>query len=260
MSSSASPLITVITVVRNGEAVIEDCIKSVFAQNTPNLEYIVIEGASTDRTLEIIKRYQDKITKIVSEPDKGLYDAMNKGLANASGKYIHFLNADDRYFNDQVLAEILPKLDESTVCYGQMKYIDMDGQASLLGQPFDWHAELRGSRVPQMALIVPRHCYATVGKFDLSLRIAADYDMVLRLAKQFPIKHIEIPISIMHAGGISYQRPDLAFRESMLVARRYGRSILASRWDFALKHLKWFVARRLSGKWLNLLKRKPACQ
>jgi glycosyltransferase involved in cell wall biosynthesis len=96
MNNGLSPSISVITVVRNGASVIADCIDSVLAQQIDGLEYIVIDGASTDGTLEIIRRYGDAISVCISEPDRGLYDAMNKGLRLARGRYIHFLNADDR--------------------------------------------------------------------------------------------------------------------------------------------------------------------
>lgn len=254
------PIITVITVVRNAESSIEGCINSVLAQGIADLEYIIIDGQSTDGTLAIIRKYQRSVETLISEPDNGLYDAMNKGLKHANGRYIHFLNADDCYFNNEVLCSIIPELDESSVAYGQMLYIESDGSKRLQGSDFSWDAELRGSRVPQMALFVPRHCYAIVGDFDTSLKIAADYDMTLRLAKCFPVKYLPQPISIMHAGGVSYQRPDLAFKESMSVSRRHGRGFFGSWWDYLLKRLKWSVAHNLPPSFVRLLKGDLSCR
>lgn len=245
MSHDRQPVLSVVTVVRNGEQHIGRCIESVIAQGIQGLEYIIVDGQSTDGTLEVIERYRDSVSVLISEPDKGLYDAMNKGLRLATGRFIHFLNSDDQYFDDGVLARILPELMDGEVVFGQMKYVEADGSSRLIGQPFSWDEELRASRVPQMALVVPKSCYAEVGEFDLSLRIAADYDMVLRLASKFPMRYLPVPISVMHAGGISYLSPKLAFRESMQVARRYGRGLLPGYGDYYLKRIKWQLSRML---------------
>lgn len=245
MSQDRQPVLSVVTVVRNGEQHIGRCIESVIAQGIQGLEYIIVDGQSTDCTLEVIERYRGSVTVLVSEPDEGLYDAMNKGLQLARGRFIHFLNSDDRYFDDGVLARILPELKDGEVVFGQMKYMEMDGSSRLIGQQFSWQQELRASRVPQMAVFAPKSCYQEVGEFDRSLRIAADYDMVLRLAIKFPMRYIPVPVAVMYAGGISYLSSKLAFQESMQVARRYGRSLLSSYWDYYLKRTKWRLSRIL---------------
>jgi glycosyltransferase involved in cell wall biosynthesis len=245
MTNAEPATFSVITVVRNMESVVGECIRSVLAQKCANLEYIIIDGQSTDRTLEVVAQFGCAVTKIISEPDEGLYDAMNKGLSIATGKYVHFLNADDRYFDDQVLSSVLPALEESTVTYGKMLYVESDGSQKMVGDEFSWRNELKGSHVPQMALFVPKACFEIVGGFDTSLKIAADYDMVLRLASRFPMKHLPFPISVMHAGGISYRSPELAFRESMYVARKHGRGRVASYIDYVVKCGKWMTSRAL---------------
>ena len=242
MAEFEVPELTVITVVRNGQAVIEGCIQSVLEQDIPNLEYIVIDGASTDQTLDIVRSFGDAITHVVSEPDQGLYDAMNKGLCLATGRFVHFLNADDRYASSDTLRTLLPKLDEDFVCHAQMYYVLPDGNVKLLGEPFSYKRELRASRLPQPVLFVPNRIYREIGVFDTRYRIAADYDMVLRLTKRFPTRFVQQVVTFMQAGGISYQRPDLAFSESMEIARRHGRNWLGSLWDFSLKHAKWKLA------------------
>ena len=107
MHNHLTPKFSVITVTYNAEAVLEDTIQSVISQTYHHVEYILVDGASKDSTLSIIDRYRDRITRIVSEPDKGLYDAMNKGIALASGDYLCFLNAGDCFHEDDTLQQMV---------------------------------------------------------------------------------------------------------------------------------------------------------
>ena len=136
MSVSKVFPISVITVVYNGESDIGECIESVIAQNIKGLEYIIIDGGSTDKTMEIVKSHGDFISVIISEPDNGLYDAMNKGLDIAQGKYIHFLNSDDRYYKTNTLKSLLPKLNEKAVCHAQLIYNHGSDRKKIIGMPF----------------------------------------------------------------------------------------------------------------------------
>lgn len=255
-----APYISVITVVRNGVSVIAGCIESVLAQRIENLEYIVVDGASTDGTLEIIRRYGDAITVCISEPDSGLYDAMNKGLRLARGRFIHFLNADDRYVAPDTLHKLLPQLDENAVCYGAMIYQEEDGRQRRLGSPFSWDRELKESHIPQPALFVPGHLYREAGEFNLEYRIAADYDMVLRLARRFPVRFVDQPVTLMMAGGISYTQMGRTFKEAAQVSIHHGRPVLAARLTYLHHMLKWQIARRLPPSaievWRRLRSRK----
>ena len=110
-SDNKLPIVSVITVVRNDKEHIEATINSLFAQDYPNIEYIVIDGASTDGTYEILNRYRDRIDILISEPDNGIYDAMNKGVMLAKGDYVGFLNSGDEYANSKVISTIFAKLD-----------------------------------------------------------------------------------------------------------------------------------------------------
>ncbi len=245
MNNGLSPSISVITVVRNGASVIADCIDSVLAQQIDGLEYIVIDGASSDGTLEIIRRYGDAISACISEPDRGLYDAMNKGLRLARGRYIHFLNADDRYVAPDTLSSLLPQLDEGTVCYGAMIYQEADGRQRRLGGPFSWERELIESHVPQPTLFVPSRMYREVGEFNLKYRIAADYDMVLRLARRFPVRFVDQPVTLMMAGGISYTQMGRTFKEAAQVSVSHGRPAAAAYRTYLRRFLTWHVARHV---------------
>lgn len=252
---SAVTQISVITVVRNGASVIVDCIDSVLAQQIEGLEYIIIDGASTDGTMEIIRRYGDAISVCISEPDRGLYDAMNKGLRLARGRYVHFLNADDRYVAPDTLRQLLPKLDDNTVCYGAIIYQEADGRQRRLGSPFSWDRELIESHVPQPTLFVPSQLYREVGGFDLGYRIAADYDMVLRLARRFPLRFVDQPVTLMAAGGISYTQMELTFKEATRVSINHGRSPLAAHLTCLRHRLTWHIARSLPPSVMDVVHR-----
>lgn len=245
VSDNTIPL-SVITVVKNGEKVIEDCIRSVLEQGISNIEYIVVDGASTDRTLEIVMSFGDLVTSVVSEPDLGLYDAMNKGLALAHGQFVHFLNADDQYASPETLALLLPKLDFGSVCHAQITYREGNGYQRVLGNAFSRERELKMSSMPQPAMFVPLEFYEDTGGFDLSYQVASDYDMVLRLTEKFPTQFIEQITTKMNAGGISDQKALNGFFESMMISRRYGRTVAGSRLDYSLKCAK-FTLNRLPG-------------
>lgn len=122
--------ITVVTVCYNAAGLIEETIKSVLSQTHRDLEYIIIDGNSTDGTMDIVRRYADRISLIVSEPDSGIYDAMNKGIAAATGEYVNFMNAGDTFSSPEAVAEVVRRLDPaSDVVYGDSTMIDYDGRS-----------------------------------------------------------------------------------------------------------------------------------
>lgn len=252
---SDQPPISVVTVVRNGEAIIDGCIESVMAQKITGLEYIVIDGASTDGTLTKIRRWGDAISTVVSEPDKGLYDAMNKGLRLARGRHIHFLNADDRYAASNTLCQILPHLDDHTICYGTMIYQEADGRQRRLCSPYSWERELVESHIPQPAMFVPSELYRQVGEFNLRYRIAADYDMVLRLVSRFPVRLLDQPVTLMMAGGISYTLMGRTFQEAARVSISHGCPVTAAYLTYLRRIITWHVARLMPASLIETWRR-----
>ena len=125
-----TPKFSVITVCYNAQAVIEDTIQSVISQTYHHVEYILIDGASKDHTMSIVNRYRDRIAIVVSEPDKGLYDAMNKGIRLATGDYLCFLNAGDSFHEDDTLLRMAHSIHESQlpdVLYGETELVDHEG-------------------------------------------------------------------------------------------------------------------------------------
>ena len=179
-------LISIITVVRNDVSHISSTIESVLSQSYPSIEYIVIDGASTDGTKEVIEKYADCMNYWKSEPDKGVYDAMNKGIALSTGDFVYFLNSGDTLLSSTTLADMhLEQVeDKNTIVYGNVLAKYWDGEYVEKPMPFfDTCMKFKGIGINHQTMFFPgdviRHF-----KYDLRFRIAADYDMAYRMWKQ----------------------------------------------------------------------------
>lgn len=178
-----NPLITVITVCWNSESTIEQTFQSVIRQTYPNLEYIVIDGGSSDSTLEIIKRYEEKIDYFVSEADRGLYHAMNKGIELASGDYILILNSDD-WYEDDCIERLWLGLKHSRADFSSALAAWVDGNGNFIRvldrMPYDESMRF-GMSLRHELMLISREIYNAVGNYDEDFQIIADYDFALRL-------------------------------------------------------------------------------
>jgi glycosyltransferase len=203
--------ISVVTAVRNGRTTLADALDSVLAQDHPDVECIVIDGASTDGTLELIGRYAGRIARVVSEPDGGIYEALNKGIRLATGEAVGFLHADDRFADDRVLSRIAAALADPTVdaCYGDLCYVRRDDPRCVVRH---WRAGAyqrrrlaRGWMPPHPTFYARRAVYQRLGGFDSRYRIAADYDCLLRFLGAGRIACAYIPAVLVHMrlGGAS---------------------------------------------------------
>ena len=209
------PKITVITVAYNAKSLIEQTIKSVLQQTLPGVEYILIDGASADGTLELIEKYHSQLT-VYSEKDKGIYDAMNKGLEKATGEYILFLNAGDQFAEPTTLANIFATAPSADVYYGNTKIIDKAGNTlgdRRLKPPasLNWKSLRFGMCVSHQSFIAKRElCEA----YNLSYKISADIDWMIRvLKKSQKIVNVHQTISKFLEGGTSTKRRKLALKE-----------------------------------------------
>ena len=203
--------ISVITAVRKNRATVAEALDSVLAQDHPDRELIVIEGASNDGTLEVIQRYAGQIAHLVSEPDRSVYDALNKGLRLATGDVVGFLHADDRYADDRVLSRIAAALADPTVdaCYGDLLYVGKDDPRHVVrywrAGPYHPRRLRRGWMPPHPTFYARRAVYQRLGGFNLDYRIAADYDCLLRFFGTGQITGAYIPEVLVHMrlGGAS---------------------------------------------------------
>lgn len=218
------PKISIITIVFNNVRDIEYTIQSVIQQTYTNVEYIVIDGLSTDGTLDIIERYRPHIDVLISERDKGIYDAMNKGLTHATGDYVLFLNSGDELFEAGTLAKIFDREDLADIYYGETKLIDE--QRRVLGDrrhrvpaSFSWKSFRFGMNVCHQAIYVKR---SLAEPYDTQYRLSADIDWVIRAAKKAQkIVNVECYVAKYLVGGMSQQRHKQSLQERYRILKKY---------------------------------------
>ena len=202
--------ISIITVCYNSAITIEDTINSVLNQKNASVEHILVDGASTDGTVEIIQNYFS-ITKLVSEEDNGIYDAMNKGIALATGDIVGILNADDFYANENVLESVAKVFLDPTIeaCYGDLVYVKQDNvdQVVRFWKSRDYASGLiKSGWIPaHPTFFVRKSVYDKLGSFDLNYKIAADFELLFRFIEQNKIKTKYFPRVLvkMRLGGTS---------------------------------------------------------
>jgi glycosyltransferase involved in cell wall biosynthesis len=224
--SIVNPLVSVITVVYNGAAHLEEAIRAVAAQTYPNIEHIVIDGGSTDGTVDILHRSDDLLAYWRSEKDRGIYDAMNKGVSMVTDpdSYILFANADDELYSADSISSVMSSSRGEDLVYGKM--IFSDGEiAGVLGRPVRF-ADLARETLCHPATFVRRRVFDRIGPFDTSFTIAADYDHIVRaFAANVSTRFVDIIVSRMRMGGVSDERFMLSCRERKQVVRRHFRLV-----------------------------------
>lgn len=207
----AEPLISVITVCYNSAATLTRALQSVADQNWPFVEHIVIDGASKDETAEIIDRFRAKLAHIVSEPDKGIYDAMNKGLDRASGDIVCFLNADDQYASNSVLSRVAMLMYEHQLdaLMGDVGFFHKSNSQRMVRRYRSNHFTpgrlVWGWMPAHPALFLSRAVVERVGRFKTDYRIAGDYEFVVRAFHGHEVRYCHLPEVIvnMQTGGVS---------------------------------------------------------
>lgn len=203
--------VSIITAVFNNVNEIRNAIESVLSQNYPNIEYIIIDGGSTDGTLDIIKSYEEKINHLISESDQGIYDALNKGLQKCTGDIIGFLHSDDIFNNQYVISEIIQtfKINNCDATYGDLVYVAKVDPSIIIRFWKSSNFELKNFKYGWMpahpTLFLKKEVYNNFGHFNIKYQIAADYDFILRTLASGTLKCIYMPIVVtkMKTGGAS---------------------------------------------------------
>lgn len=210
-----NPLITIVTVSYNAVETIEKTILSVINQTYYNIEYIIVDGGSTDGTVDIIKKYVDKITYWVSEPDKGIYDAMNKGIIKASGQWINFMNVGDWFNNNNVISDVVSQInDNAIIVYGDIIKMLPDIQYYERAEPLTL---LKRKMVFSHQATFVRTDYHKKYLFDLSFRSSADYHFIYNSYYKRNVLFQYIPLLVANydeSDGMSKNNWTLAYREN----------------------------------------------
>lgn len=208
---SKLPKITIITVSYNSAKTIRDTINSIISQDYDNIEYIIIDGGSSDKTLDIIKEFPNRIDYYLSEKDRGIYDAMNKGIIAATGDIIGILNSDDFYPNNFVLSNVVKSFEQQKcdAVYGDLVYVNAKETSKVVRY---WQAGTytttkikNGWMLPHPTFFVKSSIYKRFGLYDIELKQAADYEMILKLLYKHNILAAYIPMILvkMRMGGAS---------------------------------------------------------
>jgi len=221
---SAHPKFSIITVVYNNVRDIEHTITSVVNQTYDNIEYIVIDGESSDGTLAVIQKYQDKIAILLSEKDKGIYDAMNKGLALATGDYVLFLNSGDEIYDLNSIENLAKLSDGADILYGETILID-DNRA-IIGERrhkvptnFDWKSFRYRMNICHQAIYIKR---SIAEPYDLNYKLCADIDWVIRCSKKAN-KSVNAHQYVARylVGGMSKQKHKESLKERFAIFKHY---------------------------------------
>lgn len=233
--------ISVVTAVRNARDTIEGCLESVAGQTCP-AEHIVVDGASSDGTREALERHRGRIARLVSEPDRGIYDGMNKGIALATGDVVGTLNADDFYAHREVLQRVAEAFADPAVdaCYGDLEYVDARDASRVVRR---WRAGgyrprkfFQGWMPPHPTFFVRRRHYRELGAYDESLGTAADYELMLRFLLRHRLRACYIPEVLvrMRSGGASGRS---------LAARLRANRMDKKAWEInGLRRMPWTIA------------------
>lgn len=243
------PCFSFITVTFNAEKLLEGTLESVWSQTYPHTECIVVDGASTDGTVDIIKKHQDRIAKWVSEPDNGLYDAMNKGMKMATGDYICFLNAGDKLYDEKTLEQMVASFSTKTelpdILYGHTALVNAEGEFTRMRrlvppEKLTWKSFKQGMVVCHQAFFVKRELQEP---YDLSFRFSADQDWCIRMMKKASDLHNTHQTLIRYLDeGISTKNRKASLKERFhIMVRHYG-------WVSTLLRHVWFVLRAIIKK------------
>jgi glycosyltransferase involved in cell wall biosynthesis len=211
-------------VVYNNVDHIERTLVSVLNQTYPHIEYIVIDGASTDGTLQVIEKYKDRIAKLISEPDKGIYDAMNKGLTLATGDYVLFMNSGDVIYAPETVANVFASANYADIYYGETEMINDKGES--LGQrrhkapaSFTWRSFKYGMSVSHQAIYIKR---SLVEPYDPQYQLSADIDWIIRAAKKAKtIVNVNQYVAKYLVGGMSKAKHRQSLQERFDIMKRY---------------------------------------
>jgi glycosyltransferase involved in cell wall biosynthesis len=220
------PLISIITVCYNAADCITETLQSACSQSYPNIELVIVDGGSTDNTLDCLKPFADKIATLISEKDEGIYDAMNKGIKRAQGEWVYFLNAGDRFYNNQVVADVFstPIPSDCGLIYGKVKTInEPTGVNYVAGGPVSLNDFYSRYPINHQATFTRRTVFELLGYYDTTYKLAADTEWFVRIFKSEHIKaqFVDVIVSYYDIPGASYHKRMQGYMEYLRFSRRH---------------------------------------
>lgn len=250
-STAALPLVTVVTAVFNGQPTIQHCLESVLKQDYSNIEHIVLDGESTDGTLEVLRQYDDRIALWKSEPDLGVYDAWNKALTEARGEWICFLGADDEFLPGAVSAymALAASHPEAEYLNSREQWVHADGYERTRGKPWSWPGILRQMCMAHVGSMHSRSLFDRLGVYDLSFGTAADYELLLRARGSLKTAYMPNITVMMRGGGMTEERSVLASATRAKIVTG-GRNPTLAAIELGIANAKFFLRplRRAAGR------------
>lgn len=249
--------ISIITATYNSERTLRDTFDSVLAQNFDDYEYIVVDGYSKDSTLEVVKEYETKFEgklKWISEPDKGIYDAMNKGIKMATGDVIGILNSDDFYASSNVLSEIANGLKNADIVFGDLVFVDSKDTSRIVrqwkGSPYTLGAFFNGWHPAHPTFYAKKYCFDQCGGFDCTFDVSADFELMLRFIEKAQYRTTYLPMVMvkMRMGGESTGSISKIIQGNKNVLRAFRKN--------GFKVPRFYLFRRLAPKALNIIRNK----
>lgn len=221
------PLVSIITACLNSEKTIEQTIQSVIDQTYPNIEYIIIDGGSTDGTLEIINKYADHVKKWISEPDRGVYDGMNKGILCSTGEILYFLNSGDYIYNTKIIENIVEDFSSENIfgVYGNVEVQNDRRKKKVIRGCKVSYNKLLFRHICHQALFVRRFLFDEIGLFSTSFKLASDHEFIIKSIKKYPdnFRYIDEILATYRDGGMSCKNMDkMKIEELNIIASNYN--------------------------------------
>lgn len=203
--SAGQPLVTVVTAVYNGQRYMRGCLESVLRQDYPNIEHIVLDGESSDGTVDILQEYDDRIALWRSAKDEGVYDAWNKALHEARGEWICFLGVDDEFLPGAVSAymNLAAKNPRAEYLSSRVRWEYSSGHDRVIGKPWSWRRFSNYMCTAHVGSMHRRSLFDRLGTYDTSYRIVADYELLLRAGRQLSAQYMPLITVMMRTGGLS---------------------------------------------------------
>jgi glycosyltransferase involved in cell wall biosynthesis len=241
-------------VVYNGAKYLEETIKSIINQTYPNIEYIIIDGGSTDGTLDVIKKYEDYIDYWVSEPDEGIYEAMNKGIILSNGEWLNFMNCGDRFFDNDSVKEVFLNIIQFenfnyNIFYGKVIVVD-ENERIFYRDGFEEDRSLSKLKfymsLPHQSSFYNNSFFKKNGLYDKNLKIAGDYEFLLRNYEYLKVKFIDKVLSVMIYGGVSQKKYNAFLKEALMVRLKYCKKINLNYFRIYISFFYWIIRGNIS--------------